>query len=71
MISVHFTIYTDELGQDRFKATTPDPTDPELMHDVTDQYMLVATATEDGRPGFAFFKVDVPHEARHPTGVEL
>lgn len=70
MISVHFTIYTDEQGRDRFAASAPDPEDPDNIRDVTEQYELAAATTDKGRPGFAFFRRE-PWDPRHPTGAEL
>lgn len=45
------TLYQDADGNDRFKVMAGDP-----LTDLTDQYELVATATPDGRVGFAVFK---------------
>ena len=66
MISLHITVYeSDDL--DRFKIMAADSTEHDVMHDVTDQYSVVALTTEDGREGFAIVK----QEQRHETGAEL
>lgn len=50
MIQLHITLYQDDADNDRFKAIAVD--DQGDLVDVTDEYELVACATEDGRVGF-------------------
>lgn len=57
MISLHITVYALEDQVDRYKVSTVCPDSGELL-DVTDQYDVVAMASEEGQEmGFAVLKV--------------
>lgn len=57
MISLHVTLYTlDEDEGDRFKVLAAVDGSDDLV-DVTDQYEVVAIATDDKRGGFAVLKL--------------
>ncbi len=59
-IDLIITLYTDQDGNDRFRADHPvengdDIASPALV-DVTDQFNLTTIAKEDGTVGFCVFK---------------
>jgi len=57
-IDLIITLYTDQDGQDRFKATYP-VTEDELV-DVTEQFELTTIQKENGEVGFCVFKKQAP-----------
>jgi hypothetical protein len=74
MFHLTVTLTTTPEG-DRFEVHSPDPNDPTNIQDVTEQYDLVAMATDDGRNGWAVLKkasASIQDEAhRNMDGVEL
>ncbi len=59
-ISLLITLYTDQDGNDKFKAVYPATEHAEDMIDVTDQFELTTIAKPDGAIGFCVFKKSQP-----------
>lgn len=62
MISLHVTLWRNDDGSERYRVNAVNDKNPEMVEDVTDQYEVVAMATEDGKEGFAVLKSEQPVE---------
>lgn len=54
-IDLIVTLFTDDEGQDKFRVTYP-LTETDLL-DVTNQFEMHVTQTDDGRTGFMIVKL--------------